>query len=211
MLIKLCGFTEKKSLEIAIAHKCNFLGFVFYPKSSRFITTKNAAKISTLIPSNIAKVAVVVDADFKFLEEIINEFKPDFFQFHGSETPQFLENFSKKFPQIKIIKAFRIAEQKDLEQVKNFENFADYFLFDSKVENKFGGSGKKFNWEILQNFHSKKDWFLSGGINIDNIEEALKISGAKMADISSGIEKIPAQKSPELIIQLMNKIKNLRP
>ena len=146
MLVKLCGFTEKKSLEVAVAEKCDFLGFIFYTKSSRFITPQNAAKISVSVPSNIAKVAVVVDADLKFLEEIINEFKPDFLQFHGNETPQFLEDFSKKFSQIKIIKAFHIAEKKDLEQVKNFENLVSFFLFDSKLENKFGGSGKKFNW-----------------------------------------------------------------
>lgn len=210
MLVKLCGFTEKTSIEIAIVEQCNFLGFIFYPKSPRFITPKNAAQISSLVPKEIAKVAVVVNPDFQFLEEILAEFKPDFVQFHGDETVQFLQNFSQKFPQIKIIKAFRIAEKSDLEQVKDFEDLVDFFLFDSKVENKFGGSGQKFNWQILQDFSSKKDFFLSGGINSDNLEEAVKSSGTKMLDISSGIETAPGKKSAALISQIMRKVKDLK-
>ncbi|MES2961635.1 MAG: phosphoribosylanthranilate isomerase [Pseudomonadota bacterium] len=205
MQIKLCGFTEQESIQTAIAQKCDFLGFVFCAESPRFITPEKAAEISTQIPNSIKKVAVVVDADFNFLEEIHQKLDPDFLQFHGSENPNFLKEIRKKFPQIKIIKAFRITEEADLAQIKNYENDVDYFLFDGPK----AGSGKKFNWEILKNYHGKKDWFLAGGLNIENIEEALKITGAKMIDISSGIEKIRGQKSPQLIEQFMKKIKTL--
>ena len=206
MLIKLCGFTEENSVKVAIAQKCDFLGFVFYEKSPRYITPQNAAKISKQVPANIAKVAVVVDGDFTLLEKIAQEFAPDFFQFHGNENADFLEAVRNKFPQIKIIKAFKILDAQDLEPVKDFENCVDYFLFDSKVTGEAGGSGKKFDWKILQNFNSKKDWFLSGGLNIENIDEALQVTGAKMLDISSGIEKIRGQKSLELIEELMQKV-----
>jgi phosphoribosylanthranilate isomerase len=204
MKVKLCGFTEINSVEMAVACKCDFIGFIFYEKSVRYISIEAAAKISASIPSTISKVAVVVDATIEFLEKISAEFSPDFFQFHGNESIDFLREVRRKFPGVKIIKAFGIAKEKDLEQIKNFENCADIFLLDNKV----AGSGEKFNWEIIKDFHSKKDWFLSGGLNVNNIEEALKISGAKMIDISSGIEKTRGQKSPELIKELMKKIQN---
>ncbi len=210
MLVKLCGFTEENSVKVAIAQKCDFLGFIFYEKSPRYITPQNAAKISRQVPSNIAKVAVVVDCDFDFLEKIVQEFTPDFFQFHGNESVDFLAAARRKFPQIKIIKAFKIFDVQDLESVKDFENYTDYFLFDSKVVGEAGGSGKKFDWKILENFSSRKDWFLSGGLNIENIEEALKLTGAKMIDISSGIEKIRGQKSSELIEELMKKMNSIK-
>ncbi len=208
MKVKLCGFTEEKSVEAAVAAQCNFLGFVFYDKSVRNISVQKAVQLSKLIPKTIAKVAVVVDSDFDFLQQIAQKFSPEFFQFHGNESPEFLIETRKKFPQIKIIKAFKISEREDLDATKNFEKHADFFLFDSKISGEMGGSGKQFDWKVLQNFNSKKDWFLSGGINIDNIEEAIAKSGAKMIDVSSGIEKIRGEKSPELIAAFMQKITN---
>lgn len=205
MKVKLCGFTEENSVKTAIAQKCDFLGCVFVEKSPRYISPENAAKITAKVPASIAKVAVVVNADFEYLSEIVEKFAPDFFQFHGVENSDFLTKVREKFPQVKIIKAFGISEKADLDQMKNFENCADLFLLDGKV----AGSGKKFDWKILQNFHCKKDWFLAGGLNADNIEEAIKITGTKLIDISSGIEKIRGQKSPELIEEFMKKVRNI--
>ncbi len=202
MKVKLCGFTEINSVETAIAQKCNFIGFVFSKKSPRFITPENAAIIARNIPQSIAKVAVVVDASFEYLSEISEKLAPDFFQFHGSETCDFLEKSRQKFPKIKIIKAFPLELESDLSVAKNFESCLDIFLFDSKS----AGSGKSFDWKILQNFHSHKPWFLSGGLNAENVLEAIKITGATMIDVSSGIEKIRGQKSPELIQEFMKKV-----
>jgi phosphoribosylanthranilate isomerase len=209
MKVKLCGFTEENSLKVAIANKCDFLGFVFYDKSPRYITPEAAARIAALVPPSIAKAAVLVDPSEEFLQEITQKFHPDFFQFHGNETPDFLKKVSQKFPQIKIIKAVRISSREDLEQTKNFEDCVDFLMLDSKIKGELGGSGKSFDWTILQNFHSKKPWFLSGGLNVNNIEEALKISGATMIDVSSGIEEIRGKKSPKLINEFMKKIRDL--
>ena len=207
MKVKLCGFKDEESVKVACSQKCDFLGFIFYDRSPRFVDLEKAASISKIIPSDIAKVAVVVDADFSFLQEISQKFKPDFFQFHGAETPEFLQKIKIEFPQIKIIKAFKIKDKQDLDQIKFFEKVSDFFLFDSKVENEMGGSGKKFKWQILNNLSTKKEWFLSGGLNVENIVEAIKITGAKMIDISSGIEEIRGKKSPKLILELMKKVK----
>ena len=203
MRIKLCGFSEEESLQVAVGEGCDFLGFIFAKNSPRFVTPKQAAAIAKHVPINIAKVAVVVDADFDFISEIITELSPDFFQFHGAETFEFLKNFQKEFPKIKIIKAISIQDSLDLNKVKEFEEIADYILFDAKNP----GSGKAFDWKILENFSSKKNWILSGGLNINNIDEALKITKAKLIDISSGIEEIRGKKSPRLIKELMKKIR----
>lgn len=201
--VKLCGFTEKTSLLAAIEAGCDFIGFVFYEKSPRFIGVDSASILAKQIPQKIAKVAVVVDCDFDFLTEISTKFIPDFFQFHGQENADFLREVKKKFPQIKIIKALRILENEDLKQAKEFEDIVDLFLFDSANP----GSGKSFKWEILKNFSSKKNWFLSGGLNSNNIDSAIEISGARMIDLSSGIEELRGQKSPKLIYELMAKVR----
>lgn len=203
MKVKLCGFTQRSSLLSAIDAKCDFIGFVFYKKSPRYISPKDASILATEIPQSISKVAVLVNPDFNLLEEINKKIVPDFFQFHGQEDVNFLIEVKKKFPKTKIIKAFRIINSSDFTSVINFEDIADFFLFDGTSP----GSGKSFNWEILKNFSSKKDWFLSGGLNYTNLDEALKITGAKMIDISSGIEKYRGEKSSELIQELMTKVR----
>ena len=204
MQVKLCGFSEEKSLQVAIEENCNFLGFVFVEKSPRFVTLRQAAQLAKKVPSHIAKVAVVVDADFDYIKEIVANLAPDFFQFHGHESVEFLREFKNFFPQIKIIKAFAITNSNDLIKVKEFEEIADFILFDSKI----AGSGTKFDWKILQNFSCKKNWFLSGGLNVHNIDEALITTGAQLIDLSSGIEEIRGQKSPKLIREFMAKIRN---
>jgi len=203
MKVKLCGFSEENSLQVAVEENCDFLGFVFVANSPRFVTPEKAAEISHNLPSSIKRVAVVMDADFDFISKIVKEFSPDFFQFHGNENKDFLKKFRQKFPHIKIIKAFSIHSSQDLKQVDDFEEVADLFLFDGKNP----GSGKQFDWKILENFICKKPWFLSGGLNIDNIDEALKITRATMVDLSSGIEKTRGKKSEELIHEFMKKIK----
>ena len=203
MKVKLCGFKDEKSIAAAISENCNFIGFIFYEKSPRFVALETAVKISNKIPKTVAKVAVVVDASIEFITEVVQKFSPDFFQFHGNETVDFLCQVRQKFPQIKIIKAFKIEELEDLKKVGDFEKCADIFLFDGKN----AGSGKPFDWTILQNFSTSKKWFLSGGLNVHNINEALDKTGAKMVDVSSGIEEIRGEKSPRLIAEFMAKIK----
>jgi phosphoribosylanthranilate isomerase len=205
MKIKLCGFTKEESVIAAIENNCDFLGFVFYDKSPRNLDLTSAESFLKIIPSQVKKVAVVVNSDFDFLEKINSALKPDFFQFHGDEDIGFLAEVRKKFPLVKIIKSFKIKDSIDVNYIKSFNDFCDFFLFD----NQNAGSGKKFDWQILKNINIQKEWFLSGGINIDNIEEAIKITGAKFVDISSGIEETRGVKSIRLIEELMNKINNV--
>jgi phosphoribosylanthranilate isomerase len=210
MKVKLCGFKDQQSVAAAIASKADFIGFVFSEKSPRYIDPENVAEVAKIIPASIAKVAVLANVDLEVIKKIHKNLAPDYFQFHGSETTGFLLKIREIFPKVKIIKAFKIISKQDLKQVRRFENESDLFLFDkapSKDEVE-GGNGKPFDWTILSGFRSRRDWFLSGGLNAENVRDAVKITGAKMIDVSSGIEKTRGQKSAQLIEQLMIKAKN---
>ena len=203
MKIKLCGFTEVKTIETAIDHGCDFIGVVFAKNSIRYVDPNSAKNLASVIPNSVARVAVVVDETLENLQKINQNFQPNFFQLHGDEDINYIENLKKIFPQISIIKAISIFTKNDLNKIKNFDKHTDYFLLD----NKNPGSGEAFDWKILQDFNSTKPYFLSGGINIKNIEEAIKIVNPKFIDISSGIEEIKGVKSSKLIIEILQKIK----
>ncbi len=206
MKTKLCGFTNKTTVDLAVASGVDFIGFVFYPSSVRNISPQIAGEISKDIPSKIKKVAVIVDSSNDEITQIIKYLKPDFLQIHNNKKSRILE--IKNHFQIPIIKAFSISEIKDLEAIDDYKTIADYFLFDTKTP-EIGGSGKSFDWKILNNLRTDKKWFLSGGLNINNIEEALRITKAQMIDLSSGIEESKGIKSPQLITKFINKIHSL--
>jgi phosphoribosylanthranilate isomerase len=203
MKIKLCGFTEVKTIETAINYGCNFVGVVFAKNSIRYVDPNSAKILSDQIPNSIGKVAVVVNETIDTIKKINQNFQPNFFQLHGEEDINYIENLKKIFPKISIIKAISIFSKNDLTKIKNFDNHIDYFLLD----NKNPGSGEAFDWKILQDFNLHKPYFLSGGINIKNIDEAIKIVNPKFIDISSGIEETKGVKSSKLIIEILQKIK----
>ena len=205
MKIKLCGFTELKTIKTAIDHGCDFLGIVFVKNSIRYVNPEESKKLSSIIPNNIHKVAVVANETLENLQIINQNFQPNFFQLHGEENVEYIENLRKKFPNILIIKAISISEKNDLNKIKNFENYVDYFLLD----NKNPGSGKAFKWEYLKDFKPAKPYFLSGGINLLNLDEAIKIANPEFIDVSSGIEEIRGLKSSKLIIEILQKIKSI--
>ena len=205
MKIKLCGFTELKTIKTAIDYGCDFLGIVFVKNSIRYVNPEESKKLSSIIPNYIHKVAVVADETLENLQIINQNFQPNFFQLHGEENVEYVENLRKKFPNILIIKAISVSEKNDLNKIKNFENYVDYFLLD----NKNPGSGKAFKWEFLKDFKPAKPYFLSGGINLLNLDEAIKIANPEFIDVSSGIEEIRGFKSSKLIIEILQKIKSI--
>lgn len=205
MKIKLCGFTELKTIKTAIDYGCDFLGIVFVKNSIRYVNPEESKKLSSIIPNNIHKVAVVADETLENLQIINQNFQPNFFQLHGKEDVEYIQNLRKKLPNIAIIKAISISEKNDLDKIKNYENYVDYFLLD----NKNPGSGKAFKWEFLKDFKPAKPYFLSGGINLLNLDEAIKIANPEFIDVSSGIEEIRGFKSSKLIIEILQKIKSI--
>ena len=205
MKIKLCGFTELKTIKTAIDYGCDFLGIVFVKNSIRYVNPEESKKLSSIIPNNIHKVAVVANETLENLQIINQNFQPNFFQLHGDEDVEYIQNLRKKFPNISIIKAISVVEKNDLDKIKNFESYVDYFLLD----NKNPGSGKAFKWEFLKDFKPAKPYFLSGGINLLNLDEAIKTANPEFIDVSSGIEEIRGFKSSKLIIEILQKIKSI--
>lgn len=202
MQVKLCGFTELEPLEYAVSKGCHFVGCVFVKDSIRFVSLSDSKVISSKIPKSIKKVAVVVNPTFDYLNQINQFFLPDIFQFHGQEDPEFLKEVRHQFSNIKIIKAFPISEKFDFSSISSFDKVSDYFLFDNKTS----GSGEIFDWKLLLGRSFSKPWFLSGGLNIKNLQSAIESTGASLIDISSGIEEVRGRKSLKLIDELMKKI-----
>lgn len=202
MKIKICGLRDN-FLEVA-ALKPDFLGLIFYEKSPRFVpqNVDNKLKQKTF---GSQKVGVFVNESEEKILEIIKEFNLDFVQLHGSETPDFCEKIREKIP---VIKAFGISSKEDLFAAKKYYQSVDYLLFDTKTSG-FGGSGRKFDWSVLREEEIQKPFLLSGGIDLDVLDEikALKIKNLVGVDLNSRFEISPTLKDIE---SLQKAIKILR-
>ncbi|MEE2694832.1 MAG: phosphoribosylanthranilate isomerase [Pseudomonadota bacterium] len=184
--VKLCGLKDKDS--IIAASNADYIGFVFYQKSPRFINAIEAKKLKKFVNSNQKLVGLFVNADINLVSHITEDIKLDIIQLHGNEDINYIKKVKKLNKP--IIKAISVKDCNDINYSKEFESFCDMILFDTKSNlNISGGSGISFNWNLLRNYEPKKEWILAGGLNIKNISKALRITRAPIIDVSSGIEK----------------------
>ena len=197
--VKICGMTDAVTIQTAIDHKVDYLGFVFYPKSPRNLTPKQATLLTKNIPSHIYKVAVIVNETDQFIEYIKNDF--DTFQLHGDEDLNRVKELKKKYNK-KIIKAIKVTDEISAKKFQQFEDEVDMFLFDSPAMEK----SAKFNWQILQNLKITKPYLIAGSINIDNVGEVLKYNPYGV-DVSGGVEKNRGIKCGDKIIKFLDKVK----
>jgi len=213
LTVKICGMNSQTAVDAAIASGVDYLGFVFFPPSPRSLTPEFASSLMEERSDDFKVVAVVVNPSDKLLEEITNHLAPDIFQLHGSETAEDITNIKQKF-NTKIIKAIKISKLEDFEEVSKFDKVADFMLFDAAApENTThslpGGNGISFNWNWLSDASLETPWFLSGGLNISNINEAIKITGATAVDVSSGVEDKAGIKNNKKIIEFMKTVRTL--
>lgn len=208
MKIKICGLTTFDAVRSAVKSGANYIGFVFYPLSPRNIAPHIATGLARHIPKNIKTVAVLVDAGDDEIDAILKHFMPDILQFHGKETVERISAIKEKY-KIPVIKAIPIRNSDDVAKGGIFSSVADMLLFDSKVPNVKmpGGNGIAFDWSLLRLHEFDVPWFLSGGLNIQNVTEAISITGAKAVDVSSSLESEPGKKDPELIKLFIEKIR----
>jgi phosphoribosylanthranilate isomerase len=197
--VKICGMTDAASIQTAIDHKVDYLGFVFYQKSPRNLTPKQATLLTKNIPSYINKVAVIVNETDQFIEYIKNDF--DTFQLHGDEDLNRIKELKKKYNK-KIIKAIKVTDENSAKKFQQFEDEVDMFLFDSPAMEK----SAKFNWQILQNLKITKPYLIAGSININNVDEVLKYNPYGI-DVSGGVEKNRGVKCGDKIIKFLDKVK----
>jgi len=205
---KICGLSNKEGVTAAIENGAEYVGFVFLSKSPRNISPEKAAEISKKV--NIKKVAVVVDADDSLLQEISNVLKPDLFQLHGDENPERVKEI-KELCNIPVIKAISVRNSDDVSKIYAYKDVADMLLFDAKASEGAlsGGNGLSFNWHLLEGRDFPLPWILSGGINADNVKEAVSISGTEIVDVSSSLESSPGVKEPKLIEEFLRVVNDL--
>ena len=189
MLVKICGIQNERTLICCEENGVNFFGMIFYPKSPRNISKENA-KLLINISQNlkINGVGVFVDRNIYEVEELIKNIELRFVQLHGSESELYIKTLKKMG--VKVIKTISISNNNDLRKINTY-NSADYFLFDYKPKKDElpGGNAKSFDWSILKNLKTEKPWFLSGGVDANNIQQILHKINPFGIDLSSGVEK----------------------
>ena len=200
--LKLCGINNIRTIEHILSHPnpAKFLGFIFYNKSSRCISLDKAKSFNQLNFNKSKKIAVTVDAKFTEIEQIIKNLNPDFIQLHGNENIEYCSKIKQEFD-IKMIKAIQVENIIDIEQAKQYHPYTEYILFDSKTA-EYGGSGESFNHELLKNHNNKEKFFISGGLNINNIEKI--INNFNLFDICSGIELQKGVKDNKKITEILD-------
>lgn len=211
--VKICGLNSSEAVAAAVAGGARFTGFVFYPPSPRDLTPEQAAALIAGVAPGITRVGVFVDPDDETLEKVLAKAPLDLLQFHGAETPARLGAIKQRFRR-KVMKAIRVAGELDLQAAKDFLSVADWLMFDAKPPKDFqnalpGGNALAFDWELLRQKHWPLPWMLSGGLTVDNLADAAKISRAEVLDVSSGVERRPGEKDPAKIRAFLARAKAL--
>ena len=207
--IKVCGINDEISMNTALKCKVDYVGLVFYPNSPRNISIDLSRELLKSRNKTTKIVALTVDPNDDFLNEIKKNVNPDYIQLHGNENSRRCLEIKHKI-NLPLIKGINVKNKVDLLRTnKEFENICDILLLDAPYESLPGGNGKKFDWNILKDFKSKKKWMLAGGLNIKNIENAIEITKAPEIDISSGLETRKGIKDSKLIEDFVIKCKSL--
>jgi phosphoribosylanthranilate isomerase len=201
--VKICGLSTLESLEGAIEAGANYVGLVFYPPSPRNVDVATAALLAKAARGRAKIVALIVDASKGLIRDIAGNVRPDYFQAHGHEDPVRVEAITEATG-VPVIKAIKVEDAPDLETARRFRDVAAMILFDAKAPQSFvnalpGGNGMAFDWSLLGRDRSPKRFMLSGGLNPDNVAEAILVTGAPIVDVSSGVEIGPGIKDLALI------------
>jgi phosphoribosylanthranilate isomerase len=201
LIVKICGLSTRETLETALEAGADMVGFVFFPPSPRHLSLTTARDLGKLVKRRAAKVALTVDADDAMLESIIETLQPDILQLHGRESVARLREVRRKFS-LPVMKAIAVESSADLASLPEYAGLADRILFDArppKEATRPGGLGAVFDWKILENLELKIPFMVSGGLSSLNVADAVRVTGAGGVDVSSGVERAPGQKDPEMI------------
>ena len=199
--IKICGLKTPEAVERAVARGASHIGFIFFAKSPRNIEPDLAGQLADAVRGRAKIVAVTVDADPDDLDEIVALLRPDILQLHGKESPERVLEVRAMYG-LPVMKAFSMREAADLERIDPYIGIVERFLFDAKppVGSELpGGNGVSFDWRLMQSLDASVDYMLSGGLNKDNVGEALQVTRAPGLDVSSGVESAPGVKDLAMI------------
>ena len=199
--VKICGLTSPAAIDAAVSAGAVYGGLVFHPNSPRKVELEQARSLADHMRGRLNSVALIVDKDDAGIEALVGLVRPDFLQLHGSESARRTAYIRGKF-RVPVIKVLPVAAVPDLAAAAEYEDAADMLMFDArppKGAQRPGGHGAAFDWKILDGRNFTKPWFLAGGLMPDNVARAIALSGAKLVDVSSGVESAPGVKDAQAI------------
>lgn len=199
--VKICGLRSRADIEACAKAGAAYVGFVFYPKSPRHLEISQAQELAIEVPPGIAKVALVVNASDAELDALLADVPIDLLQLHGSETPERVAQLRDRFG-LPVMKAVGIAGEGDLGALEDYAQICDQILVDAKPSDNAdlpGGNGLAFDWRLLAGRRWSVPWMLAGGLTAENVADAVRLTGAKQVDVSSGVERARGVKDAKLI------------
>jgi phosphoribosylanthranilate isomerase len=200
---KICGINDETAMRTAVAGGVRFVGFVFYPPSPRAVEPEDAAQLAALASGDVTRVGLFVDSDDALLESALTAVTLDMIQLHGSETPERCREIRTRW-NLPVMKAIKVLTSDDIDAAGAYDGAVDWLMFDAKAPKNMkdalpGGNALAFDWTLLAGRDFPVPWMLAGGLNPDNLAEAVRLSGAEVVDVSSGVESAPGRKDPMLI------------
>lgn len=197
--IKICGLSTPETIAAAIAAGATHIGLVHYPPSPRHVTLDQAARLRAQVPPSMKVVLLMVNQEPKATVEAVSAVRPDIVQFHGTETPEWLALIKQHSRSLRIWKAIGVKEAASLERAQRYKGAADLLLYDAPARQLPGGTGLVFDWSLLSGFRHELPWGLAGGLTAGNVAEAVRATGARLVDASSGVESAPGVKDVDKI------------
>jgi phosphoribosylanthranilate isomerase len=201
LTVKICGLSTPETLDAALDAGADMVGFVFFPPSPRHLGFEIARALGSRVRGRAQKVALTVDAQEDYLAAVIEALRPDMLQLHGVESADQVKALRQIFG-LPVMKALPIAAKGDLDRIARYAAVADRLLFDARAPREAtrpGGLGNTFDWTLLQDVEPGVPFMLSGGLDADNLGEALRVTRAPGIDVSSGVERAPGVKDPDKI------------
>jgi phosphoribosylanthranilate isomerase len=197
-LVKICGLSTPETLAAAVQAGADFVGLVHFEKSPRHLNLAEAARLRGLVPPQVKVVLLVVNLSPATLAEAVREVRPDVVQFHGQESPETLARFHAATG-IAAWRALGVRDADSLADAAGFHGVADRLLFDAPASGLPGGNGTRFDWDLLKAYKAPTPWGLAGGLTPANVAEAIRLTGARLVDTSSGVESAPGIKDVDKI------------
>ena len=201
IIIKICGVNDARGLDAALGAGADMIGFVFFERSPRHLSSERAEALASRMGSRVRRVALTVDADDATLDEIVAAATPDVLQLHGNETPSRVAAVQRRYG-LPVMRALSVGSKADLARIPAFDAVADLLLLDAPAPGpaaRPGGNGATFDWSLLGDLATRAPWLLAGGLHAGNVAAALAATGAGGVDVSSGVERSPGVKDGELI------------
>ena len=211
--VKICGLSTPETVDAAVAAGADLVGLVFFPRSPRNVTLQQAAALASRARGRAKVVTLVVDADDALLSSIVAEVAPDLIQAHGSETPERVAEIARLTGK-PVIKAIRVKDDADIAAAAGYSAAASLILYDAKAPETLGnalpgGNGHAFDWGLLEG-GKRPAFMLAGGLTPENVAEAIRVTGAPVVDVSSGVESAPGVKDIGLIRKFIEAAKSAR-